>query len=288
MNENTKKRAGVAFLASALSLAVISAILRALNIFFFFDSNLGYYKSGAALPLISNILLGVGAVFFIAFAFIYFKNDDPKYSSPCATQVSVSVISAVTALALAAGDIINAVKDMLNADKDGRLGILTAVLSLMCALYFICALVDIKPIFKALAGIFTIARLTFMLGASYFDQNVQMNAPDKIMFGLACVFSMLFVASELKVFVGTAKMPVYLISAALSTVFSATASIPSIIAVHTNRLPESNGLYMEYYLLLGIALYAGARLTLSMLNIIKDKKAETVGDADTSEADCEE
>lgn len=281
MNENSKRGASIAFLATALSLAVISAVLRALNIFFFFDESLGYYESGAALPLVANILLGVGALFLVVFAFCFFRREKIEYSSRSVIQICVSVISAITALALAVGNAIEAF-------KGDRLGMLTAALSLMCALYFVCALVDINPIYKALAGIFAIARLTFMLAASYFNQSVQMNAPDKVLFGLACVFSMLFVASELKVFVGTARTPIYLIASALAAVLSATSAIPSIIAVHASKLPESNGLYMEYYLLLGIALYAGARLTISTLNIIKDKKAPASEETDAAEADCEE
>ena len=103
MNENSKKGAGIAFFVSALSLAMISAILRALNLFFFFDSSLGYYESGAALPLVSNILLGVGAIFFIVFAFCFFRKEKTEYSAPSVIQISASAISAASALALTVG-----------------------------------------------------------------------------------------------------------------------------------------------------------------------------------------
>ena len=87
-----------------------------------------------------------------------------------------------------------------------------------------------------------------------------MNAPDKILFGLACVFGMLFGVSELKLVVGSPRPAIYHISVASTILFGSVASIPSIIAHHAGRLPEQSGAYYEYYFILAMAIYAAIRL----------------------------
>ena len=94
-----------------------------------------------------------------------------------------------------------------------------------------------------------------------------MNAPDKILFGLACISAMLFIANEMKLFADNCRPTVYMFTSACTLLFCATSSVPSIIAYHAGMLPEKNGLYSEYYLLLGLAIYAASRLVTATLNI---------------------
>ncbi len=278
MNNDTKKKAAIIFLTVALSLSAVSALLRTLNMLFFFDSFLGYYQKGAALPIISNILLALGAVFFTVFAFVFFKKQPMSISAPCRTETVISSLSAAVAVFAAGFELVKAFKGNYSITP-------IALLSLVCAAYFLIAIHNVKPLFKVLSGLLLIIRITLMLAGSYFNHYVQMNAPDKIMFGLACVLSLLFIASELKLFVDNARSHMYFISAALVAVFSLTSSIPSIIAYHAGRLPEDNGLYAEYYLLLAIAIYAGARLSVQIIRTVKAKAPQTESENTQS---CEE
>ena len=134
------------------------------------------------------------------------------------------------------------------------------LVSAFSGVYFISDILKPKTATKIELNILTLVRLTAMLAVSYFDQNVQMNAPDKILFGIACVIAMVFTVSELKLIVGSARKVLYTLSAALTVLLCSTASIPSIIAFHAGRLPENNGLYFEYYFLLAMAIYAAIRL----------------------------
>ena len=268
MNKKAISNAALSVIIAAVSLAVISVVLRSLNLFFFFDSELGYYERGAILPVVANLLLGLGSAFFVVFGFAFFRKKPIEYKKTNIATATVCVISALFCLVLTVSDAVSVI-------NGNRFGLLFAALSFMSGLYFVCAATDLKPVYKIITGVFAIIRLTLMLGGSYFDQQVQMNAPDKVLFGLACVFSMLFIASELKVFVGTARSSVFTFSASIASLLSAASSLPSIIAYHGGRLPENNGLYAEYYLLLAIALYGVACLVSTMITFIKENKNKT-------------
>ena len=199
------------FFAAALCSAVISVILRSINLFCFFDSEIGYYSQGAVLPTLSNLLLLCFALFLTVFSFVRMKEKEQGGAE--ASRLPL------------------------------RLGI----------------------------GIAVIALLTAALATSYFDQKVQMNAPDKILFGLACAFSMIFTANELKAAVGTKRPFAYELFASLTLLFGATSSIPSIIAYHTGALvipvpvdtdPKSYLILnvAKYYFILAITVYTAIRL----------------------------
>lgn len=250
--KSLKKSAGF-YLTNALALTALSVILRIINLIFFFDSEIGYYKAGSVLPIISNVILIVGVLFFVVFSFLKFRKVNVSY--PNKTSPLVGVTSVIAAF----GSVLLLANDLKLAIGGSRVSFLIAALSFMTALYFICAVAKIKHAYLILTGCTVILRLVFMLGSSYFNKLVQMNAPDKVLFGFACVFSMLFIVSEMKLTIGSPRSWIYMASAASAALIGAVSSIPSIIAYHLNLLPENNGLYTEYYLILGISLYALSR-----------------------------
>ena len=232
----TSKNSFILFI-TAFAASVISVIFRCVNLFFFFDSDIGYYTSGAALPTVFNILLLCFALLFSVWAFTRRKDT----GAVCRQS------------------------DRLIPDLAVRILLLVIL----------------------------IASLAF----SYFDQRIQMNAPDKILFGLGCVFSMLFVSYDLKAAVGTARRSVYGLVSVLTLLFGSVSSIPSIIGCHTGALliPASDTLYLilsiaKYYLVLAIAVFAAIRLfTSSFVNEkISAEPTETNAEAEQDvEADAE-
>ena len=210
-NKNTISKNSLILFITAISAAVVSAILRCVDLFLFFDPNIGYYTSGAILPTVSDVLLLCFTLFFVIFSFTLLKGASENTPEPSRLPL--------------------------------RLGLGIAVIILL------------------------IAFLTF----SYFDQLVQMNAPDKILFGLACVSSMIFMANELKATVGTKRNSTYGLFAALTVLFGATSSIPSIIAYHAGVLMipvpvvTDPKLYLilnivKYYFILAVTIYTAIRL----------------------------
>ena len=200
MNKKTNSNNTLILFISAIAASVISVALRCINLFCFFDSEIGYYASGAILPTVSNVLLLIFALFFIVFPFITMK----KSAANCREASGVY--------------------------------------------------------WKVAVGILSLVLLTVVLAFSYFNQKVQMNAPDKVLFGLACITSMVFVANELRVAVGTKRDSTHSAFAALTLLIGATASVPSLIAYYTGALTSSDGMHLEYYLILAMAIYAAVRL----------------------------
>ena len=222
----TSKNSLILFIVSLCS-AVISAALRCVDLFCFFDSDIGYFTSGAPLPIIADILLMCFALFFIVYSFVFIK------------------------------------KSKQSTDVSGKLSL------------------------KLGLGVIALILLSASLAHSYFNQTVQMNAPDKVLFGLACVFSMVYTANELKVAVGTTRRSTYCLFSALTILFGTTASIPSIIAYHAGIIHASYLSYAEYYLILAFAIYAAIRL---LSTIRQDPESiseateeeESVSDGETS------
>ena len=271
INDKASKKTFI-ILLTAIVTAVVAVALRTVNFFLFFDSELGYYTTGAILPVVFNALLLATVIFFTLFAILGIGKGTVIYRSPSRLSKALLFIPTMLTVTLAVHDLylfyMSSVAELTDIATDGPAktvtGLLLMLVSAFSGVYFISDLLKPKTATKIELNILTLIRLTVMLGVSYFDQNVQMNAPDKILFGIACVAAMLFTVSELKLIVGTARKWLYTLSAALTLLLCATASIPSIIAYHAGRLPESNGLYFEYYFLLALAVYAAIRLFTSI------------------------
>ena len=281
--DKTSKKSFIIFLTATVS-AILSVALRCVNFFFFFDTELGYYTKGAALPIVFNILLFASAIFFIVFSFIGSKEDRMVYRAPSLFSKILLFIPAILSATLAVYNLTKAIKGEPEC-------LILMLISAFASLYFISDILKLRVITKIEFNILVIIVLTLMLAFSYFDQKVQMNSPDKLLFGLACISSMLFTVSELKVAVGTARPSVYMLSAASSILFGFSSAIPSIVAFHTKKLPESNGLYFEYYFILAMAIYATIRLFTVFSKkggrALYDSAPEPIAEVVTSDAENE-
>ncbi|MBE6668180.1 MAG: hypothetical protein E7607_07730 [Ruminococcaceae bacterium] len=265
-----KKTANI-YILSAAGALLLSLALRVFNFFMFFDSNSGYYTSGAALPIISNCILGAACVFLLIFSLLKFKKKSfglqPR--APKA-QYAATVIASLASVALAVSDLIKAI------DTENRIYILSFTLSLMTALYFAAVTVEIQNVFKAITGTFAVIRIAILVIACFSDFSVAVNTPDRVIYALSAASAMLFVASELKLAVGKPRSWLYVFSAAASAVLCSASSIPSIIAFHAGILPSDNTFYGEYYLLLGVAVYSAVRLLSAIRSVCDEQDTENV------------
>ena len=272
MSTNKNSKMSAAYLIVSLCLTAVSVVLRALDLFFFFDSDLGYYTSGAILPIVANVLLFAGVIFFIVFSFIFFRKEKVEYKT--ARSVPERAILIAAAVCSAVLTVSNAVDIIL---KD-RSSVVLFIVSAFCTVYFITDFFNFKKETKVELGAIFLVRLTIMLATSYFDQNVQMNSPDKLLFGIACVAAMFFIVSEMKVAVGSARPAVHIIASSSAALLCSASAIPSIIAYPAGRLPASGDVYFEYFLLLGVAVLAVFRL-ISVMSAIKNGKASPKADS---------
>ena len=274
INDKTSKKTFI-ILLTAIVTALVAVALRCVNFFLFFDPELGYYTAGAVLPTVFNILLLALVIFFVLFSFIGIGKGTMIYRAPSRLSKVFLFLPALLTVALAVHDLylfyLTTITPADDLTKGTVTGLLLMLVSAFSGVYFITDVLKPKTATKIELNVLTIIRLTVMLAVSYFDQQVQMNAPDKLLFGIACVSAMLFTVSELKLIVGTARRTVYTLSAATTVLLCSSASIPSVIAFHAGRLPENNGLYFEYYFLLAMAIYAAIRLFTSISSRAGDK-----------------
>lgn len=257
MNTVKSSKSSFAFLITSLITAFIAIVLRTVSFIFFFDEDIGYFMSGAVLPIIFNILLFAAAVFFTVFSLLKLRGEPVAYCAPTSSDKAIFILCAILTVALA-------ISDLLSAINGDAMGLLFMLLSAMSALFFIFDLLKFKNVSKIELSILIFIRVTFMLAMSYFDQTVQMNSPDKVLFGLACIFAMLFIVNEMKILVNNTRPAIYYLSSALAILFCASSSVPSIVACCIGKLPM-DGLFFEYIILLAIAIYCVDRL----LNVIR-------------------
>lgn len=253
MSTKTKSAINIPFIytLSAVALTVISVILRCVGLFFFYDTEIGYFSAGAPLPIIANILLLVSVVFFALTALFKLRKVDLELGKKMTVaNVTGNTVAAIGAAALTVFDL---------TSNDG-VSAISVLLSAASVAYFVLLAFRSSVILKVILGALTVFRLVLMVSTSYFNQFVQMNSPDKIVFHLACVSAMLFIVSELRILTGTEKPSLYLFSSATASLMCGVCAIPSIIAYHARLAPAANDIYEEYYLLLGICVLSAIRL----------------------------
>ena len=261
----------------AVGFTLISVILRVLCMLFFFDASIGYYDVGAVLPIISNIFLGVGAIGFTVLAFTFFgrKNQVLEYKKASVFKIITCVFGILAALFTSA-------LSLPAAFGGDRLALLCAALSFTGALYFPCACFGMKTVYQLITGIALIARITIMMGAYYFNQDITMNAPDKIIFCIACIFGMWVIVCEIKAIMGVVRPWIFITAAVGAAAICSTASLPSIITYHASSAFNGGG-YGEYWLLLAISVYAIAALSGYSVEVkanTAESEVSSQGDAD--------
>ena len=73
MNSSAKRSRAI--VASAILLSALAAVLRILCLLFFYDKSIGYYSSGAALPIFSTAFFALCSIACVILPLILFKNQ---------------------------------------------------------------------------------------------------------------------------------------------------------------------------------------------------------------------
>ena len=235
----------------SLAFTALSVILRILCLFLFFDSDIGYDRSDALLPVLSYVWIAIGMFFLAGTALLRFHKNKlirPVLDSNTLPLRITAGIAAVGLFALAVSDIV----------KNGNIWM--GLMGLGACLYFLMQVSGTATLgLRVLTGLFVIARLLAMLASTYLDIMVPMNAPDKVLLLLACAAAMLFLICEIRVSVSGVRPALYSFSLSAAILLTGTASLPSIIASLTDSLSGSTPT-IYYYVLLTFCIYAIARL----------------------------
>ena len=237
------------YLVGTLAVSVLLTALRCINLFFFFDSDIGYHTSGAVLPTLCTVLLILSIIALGAVSIVFFRKQSFQYHEKATPAVRLlGGVCALGFLSLAC----------LDAMQGGS--ILAVLFGIGAAVYFLTVAINrANPLLQVLTGLCAILRVAMALAGSYFNIYVQMNAPDKLYFLLGCIGGMLFLVCELRATVSSARPILYRFSASCGILLTAIASLPSVLATFADRL-KNDGELPARVVLFFLCLYMTARL----------------------------
>lgn len=269
------------YLVAVLITGAIAALLRTVSMFTAYDSGIGYFTRGAALPVIATLLCVAGCVAAVAFPF--FSRIDASSVPPVGSRGSSPVYFATAYAAFVmigafayeiyrcftdstAGKFFedaNAATSAYAARSlriQGILVIIGIVASGVSAVYFLLRLNE-KPgrEWQVLLGFAPGLRGVAGLGI-YFDMTVEMNSPNKLMLQAALVSVMIYFLFELRMILGgkKARPRAYAAAGMAASVLTASASI-SIIAGYFSGLVSNSSFFTEAFFCFNMMIYIMVR-----------------------------
>ena len=136
-------------------------------------------------------------------------------------------------------------------------------------------------------GLGVIVFFVILLAQSYFDTQVQMNAPNKTVFQFAVLAAMLLTLNELRVGQEIKKPVFHLFATTAAVIYMSASSVPSIIGYLTGNMPVNYNLFFADGVLLLFTVFAVARLCQLCFDKqlpAEDSPTETVYEAETEQA----
>lgn len=282
---NGKTRAVRPCLVAILLIALAAALLRTVAIFTAYDSAIGYFSRGAALPVLATALCVIGCIASVAFPFVtrINGNDIPpvgaRGSAPVyfATAYAAFVmlgafgyelyrcITANTAGKLFAEASAKAASGNAYAARSlriqGILIIIGIVSSALSAVYFVLRLGEKRSsdewhvLFGFAPGLRCVAGLSI-----YFDMTVEMNSPNKLMLQAALISIMIYFLFELRMLLSAkkARPRAYAAVGLLATTLTASASV-SVIAGYFSGQVANAAFFTEAFFCFNMMVYMMVR-----------------------------
>ncbi len=277
---------GLRIYAIAVSaLTLVAILLRCLNLFFFFDRDIGYYTSHSILPLTETVLLVGSALFMAAYTPVFFRRVPLSYGDAPKPVLRIAVLVGV-ALTLC----FTVIRVMTGEDASLLLRLLL-VLSVIAAVYLLlhASREEVPPLPRFITGLAMIFFLLLALASSYFDVTVQMNAPDKLLFQLGCLAGMIFTVSELRLLIGKPRPALYLFSLGAAVLFLGVSSVPTLIGGMSGAIEKSSWFWCSLPMA-GTFLYVLTRLFCLQIAppeepTLEESESEATGEAQISSED---
>lgn len=276
-----KKKTLLGYAVAVFSLSVIMGVARCLNVNRLLNENLAY-PSSAVTPLIYRIVMYALVAFFFIIPFVLHKQDksfaEYNYNKLGAFDYIADIFCAV----LLVMSSIPSFKIIMNTnEKRDVFAILTAILSVLSAVYFIMLAINgNKPkIYMAVFSFFPIVRCVISAIKLYFDQTVAIGNPNKILTEIAFLGATLFLLGESRFHLKISKGYYILASAGISLLLLVSAILPNLFL--KDVLATNTEMMYEYYIAQSaIMLFIVVRLinyvtgTPKINNQITDNKTE--------------
>ncbi|MBP3369868.1 MAG: hypothetical protein J6L85_03860 [Clostridia bacterium] len=266
------------FSVTALCLAALSMLGRLICLLFFYDQ-IGYFKVGAALPVIFNLLYALSIVFF-ALSSVFFK--------PIAPENKLSEITKLSALLPCAAFvpyIITGISDILKVapgEKAPLFDILSLIFAVISAVYFASLAFFKQPnSTSATLGVGCILWFVLTWMSSYLDFFVPMNSPDKLFFHFACIGAILIVLADVCLSANLPRAKAYYFSFFTGLLTVATSAIPNIVA-NAKNIFASYSLFHEDVVFTAILIYGTVRLCSQVWGKRKEVESDNISDSEDS------
>lgn len=241
--------------------AIICVFLRFISLSFFYDSKIGYYVSGAIVPVIAQSLPMIFVAAMLIIWIIPSLRVTPNEAINCRRMCFWAIFPAVGFTAYTVFYLITVYNTLISGISFGVIDIVTIITTVCSSAFFwlIFAGKTGTGLYVG-TGVALLVRLLLMLAEEYFDIQVQMNAPNKTVFQFAILCAMLLTVNELRVGQPITKPMFHLFSASIAVVFTTLSSIPSIVSYFAGNLPQNYNLLFYDVILLLFAVFAVARL----------------------------
>jgi len=260
---------------------IASSIMRTVALFNDFDKKTGYFTSKTLITVTDLIVVGAAVLLF---TYIFAARSGlrliPDFTCPASYAPTGIVGAALIFVGIhffsAAGrsaDRIAELKDFGSSSAQSLiaterilliLSVIVGVLALLSAVHFaLCALIEKSISFgRADFGIITVAFLAVYVVYLYFDNDLPINSPGKILNQISFLFAAVFFLYETRLSIGREKWRAYVAFGFISALLSAYSSIPSLIYYFAEGTEIAGSVY-EMVLAAALFIFVTARILLT-------------------------
>ncbi|MBE6538089.1 MAG: hypothetical protein E7671_01315 [Ruminococcaceae bacterium] len=269
------------YAAAFAVLAIVGIVLRTLALYTVYDSEIGYYRSGALLPMLFNAMIIPTIIGVISMLFFLPRSAEKKLALSAGTlslRIAAAfalVTSAVPAFYVFLGMMGDTVLYSVPTVGTGAvIDAFTMIFGVLSVIYF--ALVIAKKTDRGEGHVYfgyaVILFILMILAKTYFDFNTTMNSPNKLLLQITLMSVMLYFLLELRFSLGNAAPRAYSAVSLVSFCLTAVCSVPGIIAYFAGIFIKEE--YLVYHIaVLGFGIYIAVRF---VSFCIESKKTEKI------------
>ena len=261
-----------------------SVIMRIIATLIHFDYRTGYFTNHSLIS-VSNAIVVAGIILLFSYAVTARKDLKliPNFTSPMTYIptgiVGVALIFVAVLMLILARDAFEFTRITGSFSSYG----FKALLYLACAVFAVCSAVHFSltatienrtNASRAAFGLCTVIFLALYAAYIYFDTNLPINAPSKIIDEMAYLFAAVFFLYETRLSLGREKWRAYIAFGFVASLLTAYSAIPSLVVYFAKDSFLSLSIY-ESLLTLALFLFITARIVITG-DLVEDKPSETV------------
>ena len=179
------------YLLALGALLVPALLLRTLSLYGCLDE-IGYFD-GSVLPILTNVLLALGAVSALLCPFLFFKRGELTVPTRVVLLDKIASVLAIPALSAAAVLLLTTVRET----EQRLLTVLGALALLLGVGYFACRIKGCTPALSLLA-FGAILGAILIISLTYFDLFIPMNSPHRLSLHLCLLAAAFYLLYEMR------------------------------------------------------------------------------------------